>query len=414
MRILESIFSPGLTGFFFDDQRAIKAGAEPDGLAYRGIPLTAGFDAIRIAGESVSVQLVLEDGTIAHGDCAAIQYSGAGGRDPVFLARDYIPVLEREIAPRLRGQSVDEFRPLAAAMDQIADAKGQRLHTAIRYGVTQALLDACAKARHRLMCEVIAEEYGTEIARAPVPIFTQSGDDRFLNADKMIIKRAEVLPHGLINNVHTKLGDNGEILLDYVVWLKNRIATLGGPGYLPVFHLDVYGTLGLAFQNDLDRIADYLRRLQEAASPHRIMIEGPLDLGNRDAQIAAFAELRGILRKKKIPVGIVADEWCNSLDDLRAFADADAVDMVQVKTPVLGGINNTIEAILYCRARGVGAYLGGTCNETDRSAQVSVHIALATRPDQMLAKPGMGVDEGLSVVYNEMRRALAVLATRPA
>lgn len=412
MRIVDCVFSPGLTGFFFDDQRAIKAGAEPDGFAYQGVPLTPGFDAIRIAGESVSVQLILEDGGIAHGDCAAIQYAGAGGRDPVFLARTYIPLLEQEIAPRLRGRNLDAFRPLAAEIDGLTGAGGHRLHTAVRYGVTQALLDACARSTRRLMCEVIAEEYGTRLAREPIHIFAQSGDDRYLNADKMLIKQVDVLPHGLINNVHTKLGDNGEILLDYVNWLKQRAKALGAHGYLPIFHLDVYGTLGLAFQNDLDRIADYLRRLNEAASPHQLRIEGPLDLGNRDEQIVAFAELHRLLRRKGIPVAIVADEWCNSLDDLHAFADAEAVDMVQIKTPVLGGINNTIEAILYCRERGVGAYLGGTCNETDRSAQVSVHIALATQPDQMLAKPGMGVDEGLSIVYNEMRRALAILATR--
>ena len=412
MRIEKCIFSPGLTGFFFDDQRAIKAGAEMDGFAYRGVPLTPGFDAIRVAGESVSVQLLLEDGSLAHGDCAAIQYSGAGGRDPVFLARNYLPLLEEEIAPRLRGRAVSSFRPLAEEIDHLIGADGQRLHTAVRYGVTQALLDACAKSKHSLMCEVIAEEYGTELAREPIHIFAQSGDERHLNADKMIIKHADVLPHGLINNVHTKLGDNGEILLAYVQWLRERVAALGGHGYLPIFHLDVYGTLGLAFQNDLDRVADYLRRLQEAAGPHELRIEGPLDMGGRDQQIAAFAELRALLRQKKIPVAIVADEWCNSVDDLRSFVDAEAVDMVQIKTPVLGGINNTIEAVLYCKAKGVGAYLGGTCNETDRSAQVSVHIALATRPGQMLAKPGMGVDEGMSIVYNEMYRALAVLAAK--
>jgi methylaspartate ammonia-lyase len=34
---------------------------------------------------------------------------------------------------------------------------------------------------------------------------------------------------------------------------------------------------------------------------------------------------------------------------------------------------------------------------------------MATRPDQILAKPGMGVDEGYMVVYNEMQRILALL-----
>jgi methylaspartate ammonia-lyase len=82
--------------------------------------------------------------------------------------------------------------------------------------------------------------------------------------------------------------------------------------------------------------------------------------------------------------------------------------MIQIKTPDLGSIHNTAEAVLYCKEKGVSAYQGGTCNETDRSAQVCVHVAMATSPDQILAKPGMGVDEGYMIVYNEMRRILAL------
>ena len=74
---------------------------------------------------------------------------------------------------------------------------------------------------------------------------------------------------------------------------------------------------------------------------------------------------------------LVADEWCNTLEDIKLFADNKAGHMVQIKTPDLGGINNTIEAVLYCKEKGIGAYQGGTCNETDRSAQVCVHCAMA-------------------------------------
>lgn len=100
---------------------------------------------------------------------------------------------------------------------------GKRLHTAIRYGVSQALLDAVAKASGRMMCEVVADEYGCTVSDHLIPIFTQSGDDRYDNADKMIIKGAQVLPHALINNVETKLGAHGEKLQDYVAWLRDRI-----------------------------------------------------------------------------------------------------------------------------------------------------------------------------------------------
>jgi methylaspartate ammonia-lyase len=71
-----------------------------------------------------------------------------------------------------------------------------------------------------------------------------------------------------------------------------------------------------------------------------------------------------------------------------------------------------VEAVLYCKQRGIGAYQGGTCNETDRSAQVCTHLAMATGPSQILAKPGMGVDEGYMIVYNEMQRILALAALR--
>ena len=133
-----------------------------------------------------------------------------------------------------------------------------------------------------------------------------------------------------------------------------------------------------------------------------------MDVEDRDKQIEALRDLTARLHEQKIMVEVVADEWCNTLEDIKLFADQKAGDMLQIKTPDLGGINNTIEAVLYCKEKGIGAYQGGTCNETDRTAQVCVHIAMATQPIQMLAKPGMGVDEGLMIVYNEMSRILAL------
>lgn len=410
-RIVDVIASAGKTGFYFDDQRAIKKGAFQDGFAYVGEPVTPGFTAVRQAGESVSVMLLLDDGQVAFGDCAAVQYSGAGGRDPLFLASDFMPVIERHIAPRLKGLEVSEFRALADEFDKIT-VDGRRLHTAIRYGVTQALLDAVAKAKHITMAEVICSEYGLPINLSPVPIFVQSGDDRYINADKAIIKRAQVLPHGLINNVETKLGSRGEKLRSYIEWLRDRVRKLGGENYRPVLHVDVYGTIGIAFENNLPRIVEYLKTLEEAAAPLKLRIEGPVDVENREGQMKILAELTGMVHDKGVGVEIVADEWCNTLEDIREFVDAHAADMVQIKTPDLGGIENIVEAVLYCKRKGVGAYLGGTCNETDRSAQVCVHIGIATRPDQILAKPGMGVDEGFMIVYNEMQRTLRLIEAR--
>ena len=409
MKIIDVICSKARTGFFFDDQRAIKRGAVSDGSAYFGETATEGFSAVRQAGEAISVMLLLEDGQIAYGDCAAVQYSGAGGRDPLFLAQDFIPVIEQYIKPELVGIEADNFRSLAEKIESI-QVDGKRLHTAIRYGVTQALLDAVAKASKRMMCEVIADEYGTVVSDREIPVFTQSGDNRFDNSDKMIMKGAQVLPHALINNVKTKLGENGEILADYVRWLRDRILKLRlTQHYNPVLHIDVYGTIGAAFGNEnYTAMADYLASLAEIAKPFHLRIEGPMDVEDREKQMLALKELTRIIDERGIDVELVADEWCNTFEDIKYFADNKAGHMVQIKTPDLGGVNNTVEAVLYCKQKGIGAYQGGTCNETDRSAQVCVHIAMATQPDQMLAKPGMGVDEGYMIVYNEMQRILAM------
>ncbi len=409
MKIIDVVCSAGRTGFYFDDQRAIKAGAGHDGMFYTGNTVTEGFRSVRQAGESISVMLILEDGQMAYGDCAAVQYSGAGGRDPLFLAEDFIPVIDRHIRPRLVGREADDFRGLCAMMEAI-QVEGKRLHTAIRYGVSQAILDAVAKATGRMMCEVVADEYGCTVSEKPIDIFTQSGDDRYNNADKMIIKGAQVLPHALINNVAEKLGHNGEKLKEYVAWLRDRIlANRGDENYLPVFHMDVYGTIGVIFgNNNYTAMADYIEELGRIAKPFKLRIEGPMDCDcDRQTQMTALAGLTAELDRRGCDVELVADEWCNTLEDIKLFADNKAGHMVQIKTPDLGGINNTIEAVLYCKERGIGAYQGGTCNETDRSAQVCVHCAMATQPVQILAKPGMGVDEGYMIAYNEMNRILA-------
>ncbi|WML36235.1 methylaspartate ammonia-lyase [Clostridium sp. OS1-26] len=412
MKIVDVICAEGKTGFYFDDQRAIKKGAKHDGFTYVGEPVTDGFTSVRQAGEAISVMLVLEDGQVAYGDCAAVQYSGAGGRDPLFLAKDFIPVIEKEIAPKLIGRELNSFKVLAEEFDNMK-INGNRLHTAIRYGVSQAILDAVAKSQKITMAEVIRNEYNPEAEIKRVPIFTQSGDDRYDNSDKMIIKGADVMPHALINHVAEKLGLKGEKLLDYVKWLRDRVLELRtSENYNPIFHIDVYGTIGMAFDCNTKAMADYIGTLEEAAKPFQLRIEGPMDVEDRQKQMEALRDLRAEIDSRGIKVELVADEWCNTVEDVKFFTDNKAGHMVQIKTPDLGGVNNIADAIMYCKEHGMGAYCGGTCNETNRSAEVTTNIGMACGAKQVLAKPGMGVDEGYMIVNNEMNRVLALINRR--
>ncbi len=413
MRIKRVLTSVGLTGFYMDDKAAIKAGAKMDGFVYKGKPLTPGFERIRQSGESVSVILMLEGGDIAFGDCAVAQYAASGGREVPLRAREMVQLIEKHIVPRLQGCEVKEFRALSKEIDEL-NVDGEQLPAAIRYGVTQAILETVAKERGVTMAEVVADEYSLPLTLKPVRLNAQSGDDRYTNVDKMIVKRIGMIPHGLINNVEEKLGRQGEIFLDYARWVRNRIQEMGDPDYKPVLRYDLYGCVGYAFNDDLDRVADYLLEVEKVSQPYEIGIEMPIDLKSNARQLEGFKYLRKRLDAAGSKLFLIIDEYANTLEEIKQWVDARGADMVQVKTIDLGGIHNIVEAVLYCKAHGVRAYQGGTCNETDKSAVVCVNLAVATQPFAMASKPGMGVDEGVMIVHNEQERLLAILRARQA
>jgi methylaspartate ammonia-lyase len=407
VRISRVLATAGLGGYYFDDLAAIRAGAQQDGFFYLGLPLTDGYDRVRQPGESVSVILVLDNGQVAFGDAVSIQYSGVVGRDPVFIAERYLEDVRRALAPLLEGRELDSLTDICREIEDVV-IDGSRLHTALRYGASQAVLDAISKARGCTMAEVVAAEYGTVISREPIPVLAQSGDDRHVGADKMILKRVPVIPQGLFNSIE-KVGPDGEKLREYIEWLRARVQQYGDDGYRPIIHLDVYGMVGDICDDDVDRMVAYLQSLEEAARPFHLRIETPVDAGTRDEVLRLLVSLRTALRREGCGVSIVADDWCNTLEDVKLFARARAADMVQIKTPDLGSITNSIEAVLACKAEQIGAFLGGTCNGTDQSSRVTVHVALATQADLIYNKPGMGVDEGLMIVANEMARTLCLL-----
>jgi methylaspartate ammonia-lyase len=408
MKIKDVIPVAGRSGFFNRDLAAIKAGAQADGFAYPGTPLSPGFKKIVQPGTAISVMLLLDDGQVAFGDCVDVILSGVAGRDPLFQAEQHLEFLRTRMRDQLRGRPVDGFRALAEEVDGFVDG-GRRVHTSLRYGISQALLHAAALANHCTMAEIVAPEYGCTIATTPIPILASCHKEDAQMIDRMILKRVELLPHASFQQVERDIGLQGEKLIAYAKAVVRRIRKIGDPDYRPRIHLDVYGTLGELFGADVNAIAGYLGRLEAAVKPHELLVESFVIAPSREVQIDAFRALRSAIAQRGLGVKIVVDEWCNTLDDIKAFADAEAADYAQIKTPDLGGVNNSIEAVLYARRKGMGCCLGGTGNETDQSARITAHIALACRPDFLLSKPGFGGDEALMIQTNEMLRTLALI-----
>jgi methylaspartate ammonia-lyase len=194
--------------------------------------------------------------------------------------------------------------------------------------------------------------------------------------------------------------------------VARRVGQLGARGYAPTIHIDLYGMMSVAFGADPTAMVECLLQAEHAAQPFALQVESPADFGSRAAQIEGLAAIRTALRARGSRVRIVADEWCNTLEDIELFARAQAADLIQVKMPDAGRIQDSARAVLACRENGVGAYLGGSCAETELSATVAVHVAVATQADMVLAKPAMDVDAAVTIVGNEQQRLVAMLAAR--
>ncbi|TIQ45205.1 MAG: methylaspartate ammonia-lyase [Mesorhizobium sp.] len=409
MQIKNVLLAPGSGAFFYDDQAAIRSGAMQDGFIYVGQPITPGFDFIRLPASSLSIGLVLADDSIVWGDMMGVQYSGAGGRDPLFEPNQLSDLTSRIVAPRLLDADASHFCESCTRVFE--PFEHTPLPLALEYGVSQALLRAAAHLHRSTMTEVICAEFDLPLPTRRVPIYCQSGDARDINVDKMILKGVDVLPHGLINS-RQKFGVEGQTFMHFVKWVAARTREIGHPGYQPVLHFDVYGWIGLEIGLEPQPIADFICKVADAVPGFRLNIESPADFGSTQAQIENYAKIVSILDSRGSSARIVVDERCNTLEDIRLFAEARAAHLVQIKTPDVGSLADTARAVLLCKENGVGAYVGGSCTETDLSAQASVHISVATQADMMLAKPGMGVDEAFSIVGNEQNRLLAMLNRR--
>lgn len=393
---------PNQGAYYYEDVSLLQEKDIPEDSRFTYPAKTPGFKFVRELAEVVSVGIVSSHGKISWGDSVGVSYSGKSGRDGVFRCRTGLEEIEK-VKSLLVGRPLDSAKSFVGLFREIDT------HKAVLYGLSQAVLAAVADAKVRTMTEVVCEEWNLPLPTRIVDIQGSSGNDRKKNADKMILNRLPALPHGQIDTLSTQLGYQGEILLDYAMWLKNRIRELGEPGYVPTIHLDVHGSVGKIFEKSARRIADYLMRIERVVAPHPLRMESVVLGNSKEMTISLLRELKRELVGRGSKLQLVADEWANTREDIVDFAKSGAVDMIHIKTPDLGSIFETIETVLQLKSLGTGCLLGGSCIETEISAKISAHIALATQPTVYLAKPGMGIDEAILLTRNEMRRTLKSL-----
>lgn len=399
-QILDIKAVKGQGAYYYEDVTTLQNRSIKENDRWRAKAETPGFSFVREVAEVVSVGIKTEEGIWCWGDCVGVSYSGKSGRAGAFRSQDGLNEIEEILKPFLIHKRLTTFREVMNEVKLLA------LHPAIQYGISQALLKAVALNHREEMWQTLRREWGFSEAVRAVPIQGSSGNNRVVNADKMIVNRLAGLPHGQIDDIATQLGFKGEILLEYVSWLKLRISELGDSEYHPVIHLDVHGAIGKIFNNEPKKICDYLEALQKTAGELQVRLESVALGKSREETIQLFVAIKNEIKTRGLKLSLVADEWANTKEDIIEFAKQKAVDMVHIKMPDLGGIEETVEAVIELKKHRIETLLGGSCVETDLSARASVHVAIATQPTALLAKPGMGIDEAIQIMRNEMNRAL--------
>lgn len=275
----------------------------------------------------------------------------------------------------------------------------------VRYGVSQALVRAAAIVRRVQPWQIFYEAFATKgEALAMVPLHGSCGGDWDSAVDRMLSRHVPYLPQGQFEDLPGQIGKGGERLLQWVEDVQQRVKKFN---YSPVLTLDFHGALSQVFQNDLNAVARYLIDLTRAAKPLVLHVESPVEAKTFEE----FSMQMKDLRARGLKAKLIADEWANTPEQVRELPAADAIDEVHLKMPDLGTLSECVEAVGHLKRGGKFCLLGGSCTETVASAELSAHLASVVKPDSLLVKPGMGFDEGYSLMFNTMMRNLAESAS---
>ena len=406
MQITRVLAVKNLSAYYYEDVNALQVNPTAEDDRWFTPGSSPGFKMVREPAEVVSVGIEVA-GQVYWGDAVGVSYAGKAGRRGVFRSGDGVREILDVIRPWLHAQSFADFRSASNALKQFSQRGAEPLHAATLYGVSQALLLAFSQTRSAY--ETIASEWKlSSNSLMPLPIQGSCGNNFYSGTDKMLVHKLAALPHSQVDNIAEQVGNDGGKFLQRAAWLKERIKTFNYTSYNPVVALDVHGAFGKIFDLDTAKIAAYLCKVEDILAPFHVRIESPLLGSSREDHLTLMTSLDSNLKALGSKIVLAIDEWANTLEDIKYFADSNFSGMIHVKMPDLGIVADVVDAVLYCKSKGVQVLLGGSCIETEISSKIGIHIAMVTRPDYVLARPGMGIDEAIMLTSNEMQRIVAL------
>ncbi len=395
-----------------------------------------------------SIGLVLDDDQVVWGDCARSALT------PPFSDLDAQTSIEQVVAPALVGSKLGEFRKLAGIIENLTESvtreesipepekddrsegisrralltgriraetpppspsptrlvtSEQPLHPAIRYGVSQALLAAVALTQNRSMAELLTDEYDLPRPTTTVPLHAQLDTDQPLESLPQPSPHIESLGYTVPKGDPAEiLGANGVILQRFLRILKDKVVATPGWEHHPALHIDLRGGLGQLYGRETGKMLGALYGLEQAAKPLPLRIENAIDHANAGDSASLIAELQSYIRMRNMQVDLVAGD-IDTLETARFFAQADAYPILTVTPARLGGLAQSAEAVLACRANGKRIILSADSGDSVGSLQVLSQVALGLQADFVGVSSGC---DNPTLVYGEMGRVLVEMGVQ--
>ena len=359
----------------------------------------------------ISVGLQLDNGQVFWGDCRVTDGSGTH--------QDTQNIIEQSLAPRLRGQPVADFHDLCRLVDetmesyqyeeiipqegrphQVADQSRRKLWqqlsqtvvaeptrivqaerplpTALRYGISQAILQACAAHTQQ------------PLTRFLTPADTTTQPELIVQAED--VSHAPLFPHvgGIRYTIQTKepakhLGQQGEKLQGYLrqlaQWLS-RMATAGNHNHQPILYLEARGITGELYQNNLGRLLGMVYGLDLAVKPYKLYIVDPLSPAELEAEGNLLKETKSLInylgfRKLEAQVGV--SRPIQRLSDVQMWAEEKGADFICLRPHQLGTLSQLYQAADICHQAEIPFTVICHPRETNRTIQLLTAAGQATQ-----------------------------------
>ena len=416
------------------------------GTSNQGIGTTnQGIGTTSYKAGTILIGIVIDDSRIAWGTSEDLKVDDPPEIQSSFLIDEGIATIAARVVPLLVGQKLTSFRELATRIESLRETvtinkpitppEGESLgisrraiitgflstseadaaptleeqadverpiHHTLRHGLSQALLSAVYMVQDVSEVEVIVKEFGLPFPTKAIPLQMPIKRGQSLRIPDQVIALAYGV--GGIDPINS-LGPNGERIQRFVRRLRERLVDADQHCRITI-HLDAKGGLGKLYRNDLGKVLGTLYGLEQAAAPCLIRVQDPLMMDDLDDQIKVLGQLRDYLRIRRRSLQLVAGAKINTLDAVRAFAQAESSHMLRLLIPQLGSIQELILAVQACQMSGIGILMEGM--PTASTSQV----ALATQPDVLTYPPDRPGDASVATFHNEMARTLSWLARK--